>query len=140
MDLLTEKDITGAVAKALRLDLDMTQNEFWGPLGRSKKQASNYENEFHNKPLPDIIRMMVFIRYYLGFDFDISSPQGVQEAQLAMKRIKGRSALDEAMAEVNAQTQLRQTMNIEVSSFIERQIFDLLELRKRLQESHAAAD
>lgn len=140
MDLLTEQDITGAVAKAIRLELGMTQNDFWGPLGRSKKQASNYENEFHDRPLPDIIRMLVFIRYYLGFNFDISSPQGVKEAKVAMGRIHGPSGLEEAEAAAKAQEQQCKDLRNDVTTFIEGQIFDLLELKKRLQEDRKTAE
>ncbi|EBQ8762704.1 hypothetical protein BKM35_21965 [Salmonella enterica] len=139
MKIMTEKDITGGVARELRLKLGMTQDEFWGPIYRQRKQASDYERTFTDKQLPDVVRMIIFIRYYLGFDYDISSPEGVQKAQDAMKRIKG-PGYKSLEKEVERQQMEHEETRQEVAAFIEDQIFQLLELKKGLQSPVAPSE
>lgn len=137
MKIMTEKDITGSVARELRLKLGMTQDAFWGPIYRQKKQASDYERSSSDKPLPDIVRMIVFIRYYLGFDYDISTIEGVKAAQEAMARIKG-PGIKLLEQEVETQEQRLEETVQSVSSFIKNQIFQLLEMEKNLQAAPVA--
>lgn len=132
MKLMTEKDITGGVARDLRNQLGLTQDAFWGPIYRQRKQASDYERVFADKQLPDIVRMIIFIRYYLGFDYDISTPEGVQAAQNAMKLIKG-PGYKSLEKEVEIQEQRLENTVQGVAQFIDGQIFQLLEMKKNLQ-------
>lgn len=131
MTIMTEKDITGAVARELRLKRRMTQDAFWGPIYRQKKQASDYERS-NDKPLPDTIRMLVYIRYYLGFDYDISTPEGAKAAIKAMQLIKGQGFKSLEQEVEKRDQKLEDTVN-DVNSFIDEQIFQLLEMKKSLQ-------
>lgn len=76
MNIKTEKDITGAAAKALREQAGETQTAFWRSVGLTQSGGSRYEG---GQTIPKPVRMLIFIRYVAGLKMDLSSPEGAEQ-------------------------------------------------------------
>lgn len=73
---LTEKDISGSVARALREQLGMTQTAFWGAVGVKQSVGCRYEADM---PIPLPVRILIVARYVSGVQIDAGTPEGVAE-------------------------------------------------------------
>ena len=77
---LTEKDITGAVARKLRETAGLTQTAFWEPIGVKQSVGCRYESDI---PIPQAVRILLVAHYVSGVKIDAATHDGVAElAQL----------------------------------------------------------
>lgn len=76
MNIRTEQQITGAVAKALREQAGESQTTFWKSVGLTQSGGSRYEG---GQTIPKPIRMLVFIRYVAGLKINPSTPEGAKQ-------------------------------------------------------------
>lgn len=66
MEITSPSQITGAVARQLRIDRKMRQIDFWGPVGvPNKSMASSYEREIHRISEP--VQLLVYLHHVCGF-------------------------------------------------------------------------
>lgn len=73
---ITEKDITGPIARKLREDAGLTQTAFWEPLGVKQSVGCRYESDI---PIPQAVRILLVAHYIGGFKIDAATPEGVAE-------------------------------------------------------------
>jgi len=73
MKIRTEEDITGPIAKSMRVKLGLTQPEFWGAVRVKQPVASRYEAGLR---LPDPVRLLLFVRYVAGIELKCNSKAG----------------------------------------------------------------
>lgn len=73
---LTEKDITGAIARKLREEEGLTQTAFWEPLGVKQSVGCRYESDI---PIPQAVRILLVAHYVSGVKIDAATPEGVAE-------------------------------------------------------------
>lgn len=106
MNVTSEKDITGQVAKALREQAGMTQKSFWNSLGLTQSGGSRYEQ---GHPLPRPIRILIYTMYVAGLRVDASSKDGVdrlsrlsqlQASEIASNREKIGAKIMDAMQHI----------------------------------------
>jgi len=83
---ITEKTITGPIARQLREELGVTQAKFWNPVGVQQSVACRYEQN-HAK-LPRSIRILLVATHVSGLKIDTSTPEGVAE----LSRLAGMQA------------------------------------------------
>ncbi len=77
---LTQKDITGAVARELREKTGLSQSAFWKPLGVKQSVGCRYEAA---NTIPQAVRILLVAHYVSGVKIDATTPDGVAElAQL----------------------------------------------------------
>lgn len=86
-----ETDITGPVARQLRMELGMSQPKFWGPLGVKKSASIDYEHE--KRPMPFQVRRLVFLHHVVGVPFDM-------DAEHLSKIFEGEKTKAEAIREL----------------------------------------
>ncbi len=111
---LTEKDITGVVARTLREKAGLTQTAFWEPLGVKQSVGCRYESDI---AIPQAVRILLVAHYVSGVKIDAATHDGVAElAQLGAIQ----SNLKEAKTLANA-----------VRS-------DIAKASKKLQDAHDA--
>ena len=73
---LTEKDITGAVARKMREDAGLTQTAFWKPLGVKQSVGCKYEQDVQ---IPHAVRILIVAHYVSGIKIDAGTQEGVAE-------------------------------------------------------------
>ena len=73
MKIRTDSDISGPIAKGMRLKLGLSQPDFWGAVRVKQSIASKYESGLR---LPDPIKLLLFIRYVAGVNLDPGTPAG----------------------------------------------------------------
>ncbi|QKW95382.1 hypothetical protein QkW1_72 [Ralstonia phage QkW1] len=73
MNMLTELDVTGPSARALRKSLGMKQTEFWNRIGLSQSCGCRYEREGSPIPLP--YQRLIFLHYVAGLPVDAGSKE-----------------------------------------------------------------
>ena len=73
---LTEKDITGAVARKLRETAGLTQTAFWEPIGVKQSVGCRYESDI---PIPQAVRILLVAHYVSGIKIDAKTQEGVEE-------------------------------------------------------------
>lgn len=73
---LTEKDITGAVAKELREKAKLTQAAFWEPVGVQQSVGCRYEQ---GGEIPKAARILIVARYVSGVVIDAATTDGVAD-------------------------------------------------------------
>ena len=73
----TEDQITGPVARELRLSMGISQNKFWKPLGVQQSVASRYEGDYCE--LPQSVRILIVANYISGLKIDAKTAEGVEE-------------------------------------------------------------
>jgi len=73
---LTEKNITGAIARKLREESGLTQRDFWEPLGVKQSVGCRYESDI---PIPQAVRILLVAHYISGVKIDAATPSGVAE-------------------------------------------------------------
>ncbi|HJV52827.1 MAG TPA: hypothetical protein VJ652_15270 [Noviherbaspirillum sp.] len=78
MHIQTEKDITGEVAKQLRLQLGLSQKAFWTPLGITQTAGCRYETNERSKIFKPV-RMLIFLHYVAGLTIDASTADGAAQ-------------------------------------------------------------
>lgn len=62
MDITSPSQITGAVARQLRVERKMRQTDFWAPVGvPNKSMASSYERELHRISEP--VQMLIYMHH-----------------------------------------------------------------------------
>lgn len=59
--------MTGTDVRNKRLKLDLSQDDFWGPLGLSQSAGSRYES---GRTIPDPVRNLLVIAYGTARDSD----------------------------------------------------------------------
>lgn len=105
---LTENQITGTVARALRDQIGLTQTAFWSAVGVKQSVGCRYESDM---PIPHPVRILIVARYVSGVQIDTGTPEGVAElsrlggVQATFKDAKKaaaavRSALDAAAIQI----------------------------------------
>lgn len=65
---MTEDEIDGADALALRKRQGISQPKFWNPVGVSQAMGSKFEAGRHQ--IPASVRKLLFVRYVAGLDLD----------------------------------------------------------------------
>lgn len=75
MDVKTEKDITGAIAKESRAALNLSQSAYWGAVGVKQSHGSLFETA-RSQRLTKPIRILLFVRYFAKLDIDASTEEG----------------------------------------------------------------
>jgi transcriptional regulator with XRE-family HTH domain len=73
---LTEKEITGALARQLREQAGLTQTAFWEPLGVKQSVGCRYEADI---PIPQAVRILLVAHYVSGIKIDAGTREGVAE-------------------------------------------------------------
>ena len=73
---LTEKEITGALARQLREEAGLTQTAFWEPLGVKQSVGCRYESDI---PIPQAVRILLVAHYVSGIKIDAGTHEGVAE-------------------------------------------------------------
>lgn len=73
---LTEKDITGAMARTIREKAGLTQTAFWEPLGVKQSVGCKYEQDVS---IPRSVRILLVAHYVSGFKIDAKTQEGVEE-------------------------------------------------------------
>lgn len=87
---LTEKDITGPIARKLREELGLTQGAFWKPIGVKQSVGSRYEAEMK---IPHAVRILLVANYISGMKIDTATQEGVAElSRLGSLQSKNNSA------------------------------------------------
>lgn len=81
MEIRTESDISGSVAKALREGRGDSQDVFWGRVGI--KQSGGFAYESGRSPIPKYVRLTLFAIYVAGLELDATTAEGVA----AMRRL-----------------------------------------------------
>ena len=105
---LTEKDISGSVARALREQLGMTQTAFWGAVGVKQSVGCRYEADM---PIPLPVRILIVANYVADLRVNASTADSVHElkklgqVQSSVRRAadvaeKLRGTLDEAAKQI----------------------------------------
>lgn len=74
--MITESEITGALARKLREERGLTQSEFWRPLGVKQSVGCRYESDI---PIPQAVRILLVAHYVSGVKIDAATPEGVAE-------------------------------------------------------------
>lgn len=106
---LTEKDITGPVARGIREGLTLSQSAFWNPIGVHQSTGCKYEDQ--QAKIPKSVRILVVANYVAGVKIDTTTGEGVESlARLGTIQAKDRDlkksaaramrALDSAAAEI----------------------------------------
>lgn len=106
---LTEKDITGPVARRIREMLELSQAAFWNPIGVHQSTACKYEAQ--QAKIPRSVRILVVATYVAAMKIDTTTGDGVaalerlgtiQAKDRDMKKSAARAirALDSAAAEI----------------------------------------
>lgn len=102
--MITESEITGALARKLREERGLTQAEFWRPLGVKQSVGCRYESDI---PIPQAVRILLVAHYVGGVKIDAATPEGVaelarlgsiQSKQTQAKAIAGNARTDIAKA------------------------------------------
>lgn len=73
---LTQKDITGAVARRLREEAGLSQAAFWKPLGVKQSVGCRYEAA---NTIPQAVRILLVAHYVSGVKIDAATHEGVAE-------------------------------------------------------------
>lgn len=103
MELKTEKDITGSVAKAMREQLALSQSEFWGAVCVPISTGCAYETG-KTAEIPKPVRRLLYLQYVAGLPTDSSASelktlardiQTSRQASRAMRKVV--SHIDDAM-------------------------------------------
>lgn len=100
MTVLTEKDITPAVARNIRLKAGMSQSGFWTPLGVSQSVGCRYEDG--QAKIPRSVRILIVATYVAGVKIDTATAGGVQELS-KFGALQARNRVIERAAEKAAQ-------------------------------------
>lgn len=108
MEIKTEKDITGEVAKQLREKAGETQAVFWKAVGLTQSGGSRYESGL---TIPKPVRQLLYIRYVAGLKLDTTTTEGCERikrlsdlaaSELAPKKEKIGKALNSAMKSIKS--------------------------------------
>lgn len=75
MEIKTESDVTGDVAKGLRKAAGLTQVAFWGSVGVTQTAGCKYEAGY---AVPRPVRILVFAAYVAGLRIDASTAEGAE--------------------------------------------------------------
>lgn len=98
---LTEKDITGPVAKELRERAGLSQAAFWNPVGVQQSVACRYEQ---GGRVPKAVRILIVARYVSGVVIDASTHTSVADlarlGEIQSKAIDAKSVARTASAEI----------------------------------------
>lgn len=87
---MKEQEMTGPKARELRIERDMTQKEFWGPVGVQQSVAARYEA---GGRVPRSVRILI-LTTYLGNEKPTHAPRAK-----ALSRVH--QALDRAQAQLD---------------------------------------
>lgn len=88
--MLTENEIDGRQAHALRVKAGLSQSAFWTPLGVHQAVGCRYENGSVKIPRP--VRRLMVLRYVAGMEIDVSTPEGVAELESLARVMNSRRA------------------------------------------------
>lgn len=105
---LTEKDITGPVAREIREKAGLTQSQFWKPIGVQQSVGCRYEKDM---PIPQSVRILIVANYVAGVKIDTATSEGVADLErlgnmqakdrdLKKSAARAMRALDSAAAEI----------------------------------------
>lgn len=98
----SQKQITGAEAKALRIQEGLSQREFWEAVGVSQPAGCRYERSKH---IPAPVRILIFAIYVIGIRIDASTPEGIEH----MKTLASLQDFEKAAAVVKRASKLLET-------------------------------
>lgn len=86
IEIKTASDITGNIAKQLRLERKMSQAEFWGAVGKSQSNGVHHEKGRDGRSeIPKSVKTLIFAIYVLGLKIDVSTEEGVERAKFLAK-------------------------------------------------------
>ena len=74
--MLTEKDVTGPIARQLRESAGLTQTAFWSRVGVTQSVGCRYEMDVK---LPRAVRILLVATYISGVKIDTGTKEGVAE-------------------------------------------------------------
>lgn len=93
---ITEKDVTGPIARQLRESLSLKQPQFWNPVGVQQSVGSRYEREAN---IPHSVRILLVATYVAGLKLDTNTPEAVEAlTRLAAVQTSFKSASAHAAA------------------------------------------
>lgn len=73
MHIKNEQEITGAVAAEIRAAEKMPQHKFWQAVGSTQSAGCRYEAG--TSPMPKPIRLLVYLRYVIGIQYDLMTAE-----------------------------------------------------------------
>lgn len=76
MEIKTEADINGDVARKLREQSGLTQRVFWNSLGLTQSGGCRYEG---GHAIPKPVRILLFAVYVAGLKIEAGSKEGADE-------------------------------------------------------------
>lgn len=82
MDIKTEADIDGSVAKRLREQAGLTQAVFWNSVGLTQAGGCRYEG---GNKIPKPIRILLFTKYVAGVRLDAQTQEGAEDIRRLAK-------------------------------------------------------
>jgi transcriptional regulator with XRE-family HTH domain len=101
MNVQTEADIDGSVAKQLREQAGLTQAAFWNSVGLTQAGGCRYER---GNKIPRPIRILLFTIYVAGIRLDPRTQQGAEDIRrLARLQASEAAAHAEKIGEKMAQ-------------------------------------
>lgn len=74
--MITEHEITAALARQMRQDRKLSQKEFWGAVGVHQSVGCKYEQDV---TIPRSVRTLLVAHYVAGVKIDAGTPEGVAE-------------------------------------------------------------
>lgn len=88
MKITSPDEVTGTLAKSLRIEAGLTQREFWRQFDASKCRASYYENGKQEINMP--IRHLIYLKYGCGIPVFASHSELTKLGKAARNIIKQR--------------------------------------------------
>ena len=121
MDILTEDQITGPVARKMRQHIGLTQKVFWNPVGVQQSVACRYELDA-GADIPQAVRILIVARYISGLRIAASTPNEVahlsklgatQAKQAGEKNAvrRARASIDKAVSSLTDAADALQNIN-----------------------------
>lgn len=102
MDIRTENDITPEVALALREKSGLYQREFWEMVGSTQSSGHWFENGKRQNGIPLALRKLILLRFVIGLDIDLSTPEKVDATRRIVQELNARLAAARAKADAKA--------------------------------------
>lgn len=121
MDIITEDQITGPVARKMRQHIGLTQKAFWNPVGVQQSVACRYELDA-GADIPQAVRILIVARYISGLRIAASTPNEVahlsklgaaQAKQAGEKNAvrRARASIDKAVSSLTDAADALQNLN-----------------------------
>ncbi len=74
MNIFSEDEISGDVARALRSKAGLTGTEFWGAVGVNQSSGHRYENgTIKRDRMPRPVRILIFLKYVVALPINANN-------------------------------------------------------------------